>query len=218
MPIYLTCLILVLIISTGASIPDATIRADAAEISRLNEVFALIAPSALLKIQLLMCEIFTKCCPSIKSNFNNLINHYKKNLLGIKVICVTIGASSTQESFPDKCPTMLKLVSAFEDKDFMKGRDILHSIDNQFEESEIKTYAPCSPEEAYDMFCSSAKKKSEPCERKILTHISEHNSDDEYKKYVRQVKTRLQAKINAIKSAFPKKTNKKQKNAKKPQV
>lgn len=218
MSIYLTCLILVLTVSTEASIPNATIRADAAEISRLNEVFALSAPSALPKIQSLMCEMFTKCCPSIKSYFNKLINAYPTDVLGIRVICVTVGGSQTEGSFPDQCPTMLKLVSAFEHEDFIKGGAILRSINNQFKEFEIKKYAPCSPKEAYDMFCSSAQKKTEPCERKTLTYISQHNSDDEYKKYVRQVKTRLQAKINAIQSAFPKKTNKKQKNAKKPKV
>ena len=218
MSIYLTCLILVLTISTEASIPNATIRADAAEISRLNEVFASSAPSAFHKIQSLTCEMFTKCCPSIKLHFNKLINDYKDNVHAIRVVCLGTGASETKVYFPDNCPTMMKLVSAFEDTDVIKGTAILQSINNQFEESEIKKYSPCSPKEAYDMVCSWTQKKLEPCERKTLTYVSQHNSDDEYKKYVRQVKTRLQAKIDATQSAFPKKTNKKQKNVKKPKV
>ncbi|CAF4155330.1 unnamed protein product [Adineta steineri] len=97
MHIQVTCLLVFLISSSQATIPDATIQADAAEITRLNRMGLNSSPPIFHRLRSLVCEMINNCCPSIKSNFNEFTG--KSTATGPNAILNACISSQPRTSF-----------------------------------------------------------------------------------------------------------------------
>jgi hypothetical protein len=209
MHIRLTWFLLFLTSSSQASISNATIQADATEISRLNQAFISSSPASFHQIQSLVCTIINNCCPDIKTRLNE---YTSKSTMGGPIVLLNecIG-NQPRQSFLKTCPMVNKFLLVIQNKEFINYTIVIVTAASKIEISDIQIERPCSSDEAYAMLCDwKQRKQLESCERKALTYVSQHNSNDEYKTYVREVKANLHFLTNTIKSAFPMKKNKKQ--------
>jgi len=208
MYIRLTCFLLFLTGSSQASISNATIEADATEISRLNQALLSSSPAVFHQIQSLLCTMINNCCPDIKTRLNEYTG--KSTMGGPSLLLNACIGNQPHQSFFKACPMVNKLLLIVQNKEFLNYTLVVVTAASQIEISDIQIERPCSSDEAYAMYCDwKQRKQLESCERKALTYVSQHNSNDEYKTYVRKVKASLHFLTNTIKSAFPMKKNKK---------
>jgi hypothetical protein len=213
MYIQLACLILFVSISSSqGSIPYATIQKDAAEITRLNQMFLANSPSAFHQMKSLVCEMINKCCPSIKSNFNEFSG--KSTVGGPSVILNACIGSQSRQSFLRACPMVYRFLPVAHNPEILNYTVALLTAASQIEFSDVDLERPCSADEVYAAYCKpNPRKEMESCERKTITYVAEHNTDDQYTKYIQEVKSSLHFLINAMKSNSPKKNNKNQRNS-----
>lgn len=202
MHIRLICLLLVLTSSSQASISNATIASDAAEILRLNERFLSSSPAVIRRNQATVCEMINTCCPSVKSRLEEVVSNFTTGASNALLkLCM---GNQYPQYFLKTCPTTSKFLSIVQEADFFKYAGVLITAAGKIEIPVIKIQRPCSSEEAYAAFCEQTKRKLlESCERKTLFYVSQHNSIDEYQTYVRKTKANLRLLISMIKSAFP---------------
>ncbi|CAF1021190.1 unnamed protein product [Adineta steineri] len=212
MYIQVACLLVFLINSSRATIPDATIQADAAEITRLNRMVLYSSPPIFYKRQSLACEMINNCCPSIKSNFNEVTG--EGTTAGPSAILNACIGSQPGTSFLKKCPMIDKLLPLTQDPEFLNYTVVLITAVNQMQLSDVEIEEPCTADETYAIYCKrNSRKEMLSCERKTLTYVAQHNSDDQYKTYIQEVKSTTRTLMKTMKNAFPKKNNEKfQKN------
>jgi hypothetical protein len=209
MYIHFTCLVLLFLTSSSqASISNAIIQADAVEITRLNQMFISSSPPAFHQMQSLVCEMINSCCPSIKSSFNEYTG--KSTVGGPNVLLNACIGSQSRQNFFRTCPMIYKILLAVQNQEFLNYTIVLLTTANQISMSDIEIERPCSPDEAYASYCKwNQQKQLESCEQKTLMYVAEHNSNDQYKTYIQEVKSNIHFLINSMKSAFPMKNNKK---------
>ncbi|UJR17033.1 hypothetical protein I4U23_003931 [Adineta vaga] len=210
MYIQLACFLLFLTSSSHGSIPDATIRTDSAQITRLNQFFLSSLPPTFRRMQSLVCEMVDTCCPSIKSNFNDFMG--KSSFGGSSEILNACIGSKSSQSFLRTCPMVYKVLPIAQDPEFLNFTVVLVTSASRIQISDVNIERQCSADEAYAAHCKpNARKELESCERKTVTYVAQHNTDDQYKTYIKEVKSSLRSLIKTMRDAFPNKDHKQSK-------
>jgi len=194
-------LLLLLTSSSQAYIPASTIDSDAAEINSLNNALKSSSPAIFHRSQSLVCEMINKCCPVIKSRLADYVDSSIDNSDALVNACL---GNYLHHSLLQTCPMLSKFVTIAEDGDLYKYVNTLNIAMSEIESPDIRIPQMCSSDEAYAVLCDwTERHKMESCERKRLTYVAQHSSDNDYQTLVRMTKSNLRLIIKKINKVFP---------------
>lgn len=192
------------IISLGlisASISNATVEKDSADLSKLSRQIKELSPIVARQFLEASCQMSAECCPQSSSSSVSVTALF--NITTLIDQCFSGNHSIESAETYLACTPLMYLTKLATDPELNKLMSIIAVRTSQEKDELPWIIDVCEEKEIYAFVCDwDAYEKHQTCRRKLLKRWTEKYDDQDYRKHVEQRRQTYNDIISELKTAF----------------